>query len=680
MAKGNDEISSTEKLLNQIRGESKSVVPVAEEIKIDSPPPPPAASPPIVTSPKKKPSWLKLISPAQNISIGVDIDVTKSELRLAKIDQTSEKNRRLLQYQKVSFGPEILRTSPEFSTLLKKTMTGFCGGSGKNFDIWCNIPSAHVELRHLRIPKVPRKQLAKAVQFAFRKEVPFEEQNSLFDFEVLGNVTESGVGKIAIVAYTASRAEVQAIKNIFSKCGFPLTGITIVPFGIQNFLRSVSVKGDAGKIVCNLYIGTDWSRIDVFHHGNLVMMRGVKTGLNSMSEAIVDELNSKWAMVDTSSAPQEAVVELGGAAVESGEADFDLSGGDELLNVDDSDDTSDEPVSLSMENEWALDQEGPINAEEARRILFSLSPEGPALTEDDPGFKLPEEEIHEMIYPAVERLVRQIERTFQHFSSMFHGETVGKIFISGKVDLSGYLTEYITKQLGIQGEAINPFSPEIPFAQGLSIAAPRNFSEKVSYAAAIGLALSDNSRTPNFIYTYIEKGQKAIISKFDRVVFVLFLLVMVICVSISLWQGKESKEKNQQVAQLKQQQEAFTPEPDENLIANLATKVALKRQKFKKYSQRYRGMAAIGEISALTPGNISLLSSTSTLPKGPDGKGTLILEGIVRGKRRILEATLASYVLKLAGSPLFEQPSVNKSVIEPENDSDVLHFIVHIEM
>jgi len=403
-------------------------------------------------------------------------------------------------------------------------------------------------------------------------------------------------------------------------------------------------------------------------------MRDVKTGLNSMIETIVDELNSKWAMIDTPSASEsrEVVVETGGA-------DLDFSG-DEPLVIDDSGDTSEDPVSLSMKSEWAVSQEGPINAEEARRILFSLTPDGPALTKDDPGFKLPEEEIYEMTYPAVERLVRQIERTFQHFSSTFHGETVSKIFISGKMDLSGHLAEYIAEQLGIQGQAINPFSSEISFTQGLSIAAPRNISEKISYAPAIGLALSDNSRTPNFIYTYLEKGQKAIVSRFDRTIFILFLLAVSICVSVSLWQGKESKEKQQQLAQLQQQLELFNPEPDENLIANLATKVALKRQKFKKYSQRYRGMAAISEIAAITPGNISLLSSTTTFPKGPDGKGSLVLEGIVRGKRRILEATLASYVLKLAGSPLFEQPSVNKSVIEPENDSDVLHFIVHINM
>ena len=91
-------------------------------------------------------------------------------------------------------------------------------------------------------------------------------------------------------------------------------------------------------------------------------------------------------------------------------------------------------------------------------------------------------------------------------------------------------------------------------------------------------------------------------------------------------------------------------------------------------------MAAISEISALTPSNVSLLTSSISFPDGSEGKGTMILEGIVQGRRRILEAALAGYVLKLAGSPLFEQPSVKQSVIESENEKEVLHFTVQIEM
>ncbi len=662
------EISSTERLLDQIRGEKKGTSLAPEEIK----PIPPADSPAPGQAIQKRKSFLpRFFSSSSQISISVDLDLSKNEIRFAKIEQISEHNCQLLGYHRELFKPGTYLDPPAFSALLKKTLTEFCGGVDKNFAIWANLPSAHVELRNFRIPRVTKKQLARTVQFAFRKEVPYEEKNSLFDFEVLGDVTENGVRKLSVVACTASRAEVESTRNLFAKCGFPLTGITIVPFAIQNIFRTGWAKEGAKGIICNLYIGTDWSRIDIFYEGNLILMRGVKSGLNSMAESIIDELNAKWALQDTSKA---------GFMEESGdEPDFDLSETGLLLD-DLAKGNETDSISLSLENELAVDQHGPVTSEEARKILFSLDPDSPPLTKEDPGYKLSKSEIYEMIYPALDRLVRQVERTFQHFSSAFHGESVKKIYLSGKINLSREIADYITGQLGIPEGSINPFAPDIPCTRGISVSSPMGFSDKLSFVSTIGLALSDNSRTPNFIYTHIEKTQKRRVSKFDRAVFVAFLMAMCVCLGVSVWQSKESSKKNQNLTQLNQQLEHFRPEPDKNLITSMAAKVALKRQNFRKYSKRYRGMAAISEISALTPLNISLMSSSLVFTDGPTGKGTLTLEGTVKGKRRILEASLAGYVLKLAGSPLFDQPSVKRSVIDSENESDVLHFTVQINM
>jgi len=665
-----NEISSTEKLLKQIRGEKTGTVSALEEIQ----PAATAESPAAPSLPKKKKAIMpKFFSSPLQITIGVDFDLRRSEIRFAKLAQISEQNWRLLGCHKVSFAPGTYMETPEFASLLKQALKWFCGSPSKKINIWSNIPSAHVELRYFRIPRVPRKQLVRTVQFAFRKEVPFDEKHSFFDFEVLGEVTDNGVRKLSVVAYTASKAEVEATKNLFNKCGYPLTGITIVPFAIQNILRTGWVPEGNKRVVCNLYIGTDWSRIDIFAEGKLLVMRGVKTGLNSMAEAIADEMNAKWAMLDT---PKLAHTEKGDGAG----SDFDFN--ESVHGGGFSGESEDEAVSLSMEIELRADQQGPVTADEALKILFSLSPDSEQLSEEDPGYKLSHDEIYEMIYPAVDRLVRQIERTFQHFTTTFHGESVAKIYISGKMDLSGGLSSYIASQIGIPTEVINPFGPDNPFANEVSGTSRLNFTEKLSFAPTIGLSLSDNDRTPNFIYTYKEKSKKIIVSRFDRAVFIAFLVSISICVGISVWQNRELKAKNQMVDNLKQQLELFTPEPDKNLIANLAVKIALRRQELRKYSQRYRGMASIGEISALTPSNISLLSSSISFPDGPGGKGVILLDGVVRGKRRILEAALAGYVLKLAGSPLFEQPSIKQSTIETEteNGNDVLNFSVQLEI
>jgi hypothetical protein len=40
-----------------------------------------------------------------------------------------------------------------------------------------------------------------------------------------------------------------------------------------------------------LYIDKDWSRIDIFSNGNLVMTRGIRAGINSMIQELMEGYN-----------------------------------------------------------------------------------------------------------------------------------------------------------------------------------------------------------------------------------------------------------------------------------------------------------------------------------------------------------------------------------------------------
>ena len=91
------------------------------------------------------------------------------------------------------------------------------------------------------------------------------------------------------MAYTAPKQEIKDLKDLFSKAGFPLTGISIVPFALQSLLRTGRIKTDESHI-SSLYIGRDWSRIDIFSEGCLVLSRGIKAGVKTMLEALRTEI------------------------------------------------------------------------------------------------------------------------------------------------------------------------------------------------------------------------------------------------------------------------------------------------------------------------------------------------------------------------------------------------------
>jgi len=86
--------------------------------------------------------------------------------------------------------------------------------------------------------------------------------------------------------------EVEDLKDLFVRSA-SAGGHLIVPFAFQTLLRSGRLEAH-GTAVSNLYIGRDWSRIDIFSDGNLVLSRGIKAGIRTMVEALQHEIEQNW--------------------------------------------------------------------------------------------------------------------------------------------------------------------------------------------------------------------------------------------------------------------------------------------------------------------------------------------------------------------------------------------------
>ena len=239
---GKDEISSTEKLLDLIR-EEKEGDPTSSE-----PPPDPSTEPDSQPEPEpsdtvaSEPFLSNVIPIRKKTTVGVDIGY--HELKLAMINQVSERKHELLDFVTLPYPAGVNQNSPKFSEFLKNSLKSFCGKS-KSTAIWSAISSARVETRNLKIPKVSKKQIDNAIFWTLKKDISFDENEMIFDFEILGDIIEDGVNKIEVMAYVAPLQEVVQQRNLFSKVGFPLTGVSIVPFAVQNLLRTGII--DAGE-------------------------------------------------------------------------------------------------------------------------------------------------------------------------------------------------------------------------------------------------------------------------------------------------------------------------------------------------------------------------------------------------------------------------------------------------
>ena len=418
MARTKD-ITSTEKLLNVIR--SKKDEPVAP---VKSPEPrdrKKGLSP--VKSLKSLPSMASL---QKKGTVGVDIG--HDYLRLVRAARGSDGEWQILDRRRLALPPDADRDTPRFSSFLKASLASFCGSAKQN--LWTTMSTDRVDVRHIRVPKVPKKQLGNVVYWTLKKEAPVDEKETVFDFESQGEVIEQGIAKQAVMVYSTPRQEIEDLKDLFSRIGWPLTGITIVPFSVQNLFRTGWIPAVEGTIA-SLHIGNDFSRIDIYAGGNLVMTRGIKAGLTSMAEAVVDCVNEMKASPDAA----------------------------------------------------------PLMLEQGHKIIRSLSPDSLPLEKTDSGAELSGESVCKMIEPALERLARQVERTFEHYAVTMPGNRISRIFMSSDMNIYQPIVDYVGNQLGIPSAVLDPLSGQAEDAC-VDVDDTNCVSERVAFAPALGLALS----------------------------------------------------------------------------------------------------------------------------------------------------------------------------------------------
>lgn len=631
-----DEVTSTEKLLNVIRGDRSAAV-----------------SPSMVGRelfPSKMKRFWRL---SQNLPlfrkrVNVGVELGANHLTMVKVAQLSDQRWRLLDLKCIPIGPNIDPSSPAFFDFLRSVVLDFCG-SMRNVSLWTSLSSAQVDMKQIRIPKVGKGELSNAVFWTAKREMNFDEKESVFDFELQGEFTEDGVTKIGAMACVAPKGAVRAVKELFTRSGINLSGITTTSFAIQNLFRTQWVTVSHLGTFANLYLGESHSRIAVFYHGNLVLTREIKTGVDSMVDSLLEAFQD---------AKREPFIELNEWEKVSG-----------LLNLK------------------------ALSRQDAYDILLSSDSNISSQSKEGIGSQFAEDEIVKLVNPALERLIRQVERTFEYYTRQGNSEPIEQVFVTGAINIRSSILVHIAQNLGVRTTVLDPLNPA--GSLNTNIIPPTTAAERTMYTSTLGLALSDNSRTPNLIYTYREKEQNAAVTRINRAILLTFLVLAALTTGFILRQEYHISNRKAEVAQLKQELDQFVPAVDENLIVQVAAKVKQQQQKLKDRINEALGLAVVSELSSMTPPNIRLISMKISVgglvaehqPKDKNADQSkkaprnLVIDGIVQGDQETLEASLTLYLMKLRGSPMFLNPTLQSSDREVyQGIGEVIHFVLNVDL
>ena len=621
-----DEISSTERLLEQIRGDRFSNG---------------AASPPENPGGSSSGWWDRLRTVLQfrkTATVGVDIGYT--DVRMIKTIPSGPNRHQIVAYRHVPFDPGLDPQSLLFPQFLRNNLASFAG-SAEDVSIWATTSSARLDVRLMRIPKVPRRQIPNAVTWAYKKKNPYNDKQRLFDFEVLGEIPDTDPPQMDVLAYTIPREDIDAIKTAFSRAGFPVDGVSTYPFLLQNLLRTRWKILSQGNL-CALYIGRNWSRIDFFTDGNLLLSRGIRAGMSSMLDEIKADPRTA-----SENQPEPAH-----------EMDF-------------------RPTTRSSDREHI--STGPMPAAVLARLAPGLiQPDGKSLP-DGMADDIAEDDVFEMIRPALDRLIRQVERTISHYAIHFEPREIDRLCVSGIISESENVRNYIADQLGIALVDLNPFENKPPAQR------PETLQDQLAYIPAIGLASPVDNRTPNFLETHHDRAQRETRQLFNSVVFGLFLLIMIGSLGYNTWQKHSLLTRHGQMTGLQEELEACSPLLKPETVLVLAAKAKEANTRFSQFTERYRGVAVIAELSRMTPENVAMSRVAIRLPRQGDAdekptRRVLSIGGIVQGERLDLEPALAAYMVRMKTSPLFAEPRIIDKSFEMLDGREVLRFTAELEI
>jgi len=666
--------SSTEKLLEMIRGSGK------KGGGGESPAPQPLPAKKLWGFSLPVRGGQAASSSSKNVRVGVEL--TDGLVRMVKLTNSSGRSR-ALEFKTVTI-PEQGPDAPELSLVVRLALKEFLGKA--DADVWAMVSGESADLHFLQVPKAGKKQLSNTIYWTARKEASFDDNEVVFDYEIQGEVMEKGSPKLAVLAYTVKREEFEKLRNLFLQAGYPLAGITVPSISMRDLLRAGWVENSGQARAC-LHLGGDYSRLEIFSQGALQFVRVLKGGLSAMAQALSDA-SKEYVPSRPKEEPEPAPAPGEAVAVVPEAPLFHAAIPIEIESMDTS-----SPVEAAKPKGLSVD--------EARLLLENLAAGPAALPPGNPGRDFSSEDILEMLKPAWERLLRQVQMTFSHHAVTLGNEQVGGLLLSGPLGAGPGLLEHLSEKLGVPCAHLDPLAPEN--LGRLMVNAPSlTLAERLPYSLVLGLTGAARGAC-NLLYTYKQKEEEARIAGLNRTVALCWLGVAVSVLGFLVWQQTESYWKHQELEGLERRLHEYQPLVDMPLLLSTASKVRKSVDNMRQFAARNLAQAVLHDVTGLTPENVRIFNIALDLgtpdeqpqpvpggldpqakpaqPKPGGGKGgredldTLTLEGYVKGDSQILESLLSAYLVRLRTSPLLGEPSVSKRSLElTAAGEDVLRF------
>ena len=659
-----ERLSSTENLLRSIRsGEAFSSLRAPKEktskaapraakgaASASSSPSPPASSPLSRSAPAASPAqprfWNRQLSLGGGSKAPVlGVAMSAGHLSLALVSGGS------LQFTtRFPFGPDQAFGQRGFPAFLRTCLESVRDKTSRA-KVWAVLRSQDLDLNVLTVPKLSGAKLNAAVYWTQQKEKKFAEGEYVLDYLVLGPTRDAREPRLDVLTCLARRVDVDRLRDAFREAGWPLEGITTTPSAMQRLYRLPGApKGFS--LAANIHVESDFSIIGLYGENGLRFSRFIRSGTDSMAEALAEHFQE----LSRPMAAKSADLELPPPGAAKAPADK----GAAVLQ--------------------------PLDPVQAKALLRHELLRAPAPAGLSPGHLLGEAKTLEVIAPALDRLAKQVERTLEYYatSQQLRCDVVhfsGSVF--GSVDLMQNLA-------GLLGYPHAAFDVVGMLSVKPGVVSP---ADRMSLTPALAAGLSVSDRGINLLRNYKQRSAEQARRAVTRGLILGLALGLVLIGAAGYLIEHNVAEQRRGLALAQQRLQAMGPLIDESTLTLSVAQFKARQEAMRQAGGRFTAPAVLAELTRRTPASVKILNLTldvgvpaaAQANPAPAGKSAvaqptdlLTIEGIITGAKADFEPTLSRFILELQASPLFDLPVVHQTGLkETGADGQVLHFVLH---
>jgi|GEM_PF-2547240 len=436
----------------------------------------------------------------------VGVDISENALKYVRI--TKGRVPTVDEYRFEPFTADLIENPAKRKQHIEQVLDEVLTGDGiLQSYVHTTVISSQISIRNLTLPKVSKSELNTAVQWASKKSLPMEINDAVVDYRVVGEVQESGVTKNDVLVVAALEKDIESQIKFWESFDLIPNKISLPPIAAWNAYRHLSPHTDSDTVMV-IELGANSSFICIIKNRDLRFVRMIGVADQDFTDALTGNIS-----------------------------------------------TGESRTKITREMAIELKTQYGIPKPEASGTVK----EGISCAQLTSRLRVP-----------VERLAKEIHRSYSYYRKEISNGTVNKILLSGDAarikNLNYYLGEELRNTSGMElpVETLNP-AENIQF--GDTVETPEHFLEIApAFSVPLGLA-TDQSSLLNMLPTRFKNLPKFAIAKLAT----LFLGVIMVFSMITMSAVTNSKIENhreqlqllqQQYSQIDPQQKAFVAAMD----------------------------------------------------------------------------------------------------------------------